>query len=75
MWLVYRRRRKDLFMLTVGVAASLVLLVGGLLVTLRWNSFIDNALLIGVILIAFSALAGGWLRRVAKEDQEQEDAA
>ena len=68
---VYRRRRKDLFVLAGGALSVIVVFtaaMGRWMLQGRWES--GAFLLIGMTVIGMSAVAGWWLRQVAIEEGE-----
>jgi len=65
-WAVYRHATKDLFMLTAGVFSAIIV------VATFFGHLADGDpggfLLVGLIVIAMSAVGGMWLNNVAEED-------
>lgn len=68
---LYRHRRKDVFVLAGG-ALSIIIVVTAALVRVMLDSRLEagSLFLIGNLVIAMSAVAGWWLRRVALEEGE-----
>lgn len=65
-WFVYRYRIRDLFVLAMAVLSTIVV-TATLLSRLMRFEHAGTFLVIGLIVIAMSALGGWWLRRVARE--------
>jgi uncharacterized membrane protein len=66
---VYRQFVKDLFVLTGGVLSLVIVLNAAIAKNLLHHSEAGGFLLIGVLIIASSAVGGLWLKKMAKEMQ------
>jgi len=64
---VYRRRRRDLYMLTQGVLSLVVVITSFLGHNLARSGDAGSFLFIGMVVLALSAGGGWWLRSVGRE--------